>query len=188
MALRHLFDLPTETKLIILSHLPFKEIQRTRATSRHIRDLIDYEQNRTVLLQSTAPIQVLAISEAYDNVFRIDPHKTDLLGFVNYFFQQRQHAHHTGTQEERRASPLRTCDIIARLWVRRAAVFSKHIVRSDIRDLIYELVQLHTFHAGTKKAFVDWLLKVQHFATAALTDLLNYLNGTTSSLILLVLT
>ncbi|KXT05141.1 hypothetical protein AC578_7603 [Pseudocercospora eumusae] len=111
----HILDLPIETKLIIFSYLPFKEIQRARVICRHIRDMIDHDTNRIFLLKSTAPIEVLAIKEAYSNLFEFDPRKNDILKSTNFVFNLRRRAHHTGTQLKRQKCFHNTCELIASL-------------------------------------------------------------------------
>ncbi|KAF7192039.1 hypothetical protein HII31_06684 [Pseudocercospora fuligena] len=136
MAVTHLFDLPTEVKLAILADLPAVEIQRARRVSRHLRDLIDLEANRTLLINPLSP-SVTSINEAYDFLIDFDIEDVDLLTLFERVVQHRRSGRHA-------------CSITAKLWVYRHGITGSHL-RHHLSSLLSKLRQLHNeFHSSSE--------------------------------------
>ncbi|EME88853.1 uncharacterized protein MYCFIDRAFT_170423 [Pseudocercospora fijiensis CIRAD86] len=136
MTRTHFYDLPNEVKLAILANLPAREIQRARRVSRHLRDLIDLEANRTLLINPLPP-SVVSIKEACNFLIDFDVQNVDLLTLLARVVQHRRTGSHA-------------CSITARLWTHRHDIAGSHL-RHHLAGLLDKFRRLHNeFHASSK--------------------------------------
>ncbi|KAF7189103.1 hypothetical protein HII31_09525 [Pseudocercospora fuligena] len=134
----HIFDLPVETKLQILSKLPAKEIQRARRISKHFPDLTDNPRNHTMLIAPIESRALQTIRDTFDHIVGFDPDKVDLFELI-----VRVSGHRAGLGAP--MGPFECADVVGELLVHAKSGLDQ-IQWNDANHSILDLLDIEEAH------------------------------------------